>query len=92
MCRAANIKFDKRLNYSDFENVIDVLIELEVSKIEESIKFVLSTKIQRLLRSQYHSILLTKLIIWLLILTIPFIEFIVYKVWFEKILIKRDSK
>ncbi len=89
---ATDIKFDKKLNYSDFENVLDILMKIKVVKIEKSIKFTLTDKLQRLFNSQYYSLISAKLMIWFFLIAIPFVEFIIYKVWIEKKIIDKATK
>jgi len=83
-CYAADIKFDKKLNYSDFENVLDIIKKTDRVKVEKSIKFAMGMKLHKLFYKQYISAITSIIISWLLVLAIPLVEFLIYKLWIEK--------
>jgi hypothetical protein len=84
LCYAADIKFDEKLSYSDFNNLLDVLKKTNNEKIEKSIKFALGHKLQSIFYKQYKSIVFPIIGIWIIMLCIPLIEFFIYKTWFSK--------
>jgi hypothetical protein len=90
LCYAADIKFDEKLSYSDFNNLLDVLRKTNNQKIEKSIKFALGHKLQSIFYKQYKSIVIPIIGIWILLLCIPLIEFFIYKTWFDKQPQKKD--
>lgn len=78
MCKVAKIQTDKKLTYSDFENLSDKIKIASPQEIESTITLVLINKIHRLLFKQFLSIVTSLLLTCLIILLIPFVEYGIY--------------
>jgi len=74
----AKLETDKKLTYSDFENLSEKIKKASPSEIENTLVLVLVNRIHRLLFKQYISIISSLLITCLLILLIPFVEYGIY--------------
>jgi len=79
----ANINIDEELTYDDFSTGMDLLLDLDYKDIEQGIKDKLLIWFDDLLYKQYKSLLYTQLILLLIIMSLPLIEFFIYKKWIE---------
>jgi hypothetical protein len=81
LCYASDIRFSEKLGYSDFNQVLDGLAKTDASKIEKSVKFAIGFKFQKFCFKQYKRIILSILLIWIIIICIPLVEYFIYKKW-----------
>jgi hypothetical protein len=81
---AADAKFDTNIRSKEVDRAMDLLYSQKREKIEAAIKRSLSEQLQRIIDRYYHSALISGSLIWLLLMSIPFIEFFIYKKWIEK--------
>ena len=79
----ANINIEEELTYDDFSTGMDLLLDLDYKDIEQGIKDKLLIWFDDLLYKQYKSLLYTQLILLLIIMSLPLIEFLIYKKWIE---------
>ena len=79
----ANINIEEELTYDDFSTGMDLLLDLDYKDIEQGIKDKLLIWFDDLLYKQYKSLLYTQLILLLIIMSLPLIEFFIYKKWIE---------
>jgi len=78
---AADKKFVKEIKLADIEQLTDKLMTVDYTKIESSIKFGMSEKLQDLYFIIYAGFVKSNLMIWLICLLVPFLEFFIYKIF-----------
>jgi len=76
---AADRKFVDDIQISDIEQLTDKLMTVDYTKIESSMKFAMSEKINDLFYMLFSEFAKSNLMFWLLCLLIPFFEFFIYK-------------
>ncbi len=79
----AHTNINESLPYNEFSAGMDLLLEIGHKDIEQSIKDKLVEWFSSLLYYQYKSMIKPLIIILLIIISIPIIEFIIYKKWIE---------
>ncbi len=72
------------LTYDEFKSVMDVLLTLDHQEIEQSLKAKLDQWCASFLKAQYHSIAIPIILLLVIIMAIPLVEYFVYKTWIEK--------
>lgn len=88
----AHININESMPYSEFSTAMDFLLSVEHRDIELAIKDKLIIWFTSLLDYQYHSMKKSFFILLLIIMSIPVIEFFIYKKWIEPNLIKKALK
>ena len=74
---------NKSLSYKEFSTGIDILINVGHKDIEQGIKDRLMVWFDYLLYDQYKSLVLFQLILLLILISLPLVEFSMYKKWIE---------
>ncbi len=80
---AADSQFNTETDHEKVDKTFDVLYSTDLASIEKSIKISMEEKVQEIIDKQYHSALLYCVLFWLILMSIPFIEFFIYKKWIE---------
>lgn len=76
-----HVTINKSLSYEEFSTGMDFLLNVGYKDIEQGIKDKLIKWFDYLIYDQYKSLVLFQLIILLIIICLPFIEFFIYKKW-----------
>jgi len=79
----AHANIDEALPYSEFSAAMDFLFTVDYKDIEIAIQEKLIEWFRSFLASQYHSMIKSFSILLLIIISIPLIEFFIYKKWVE---------
>lgn len=79
----ASVNINESLSYEEFSAGMDFLLEVGYKDIEQGIKDKLMIWFESLLYGQYKSLVLSQLILLLIIVSLPIIEFLIYKKWVE---------
>lgn len=80
---AAKIGLEGVITYGDYKKAVHFLEEVRAKDIEILIQEKMSLWMQKLLRQKYHAVLISHLILILLLLCFPIVEFFIYKKWIE---------
>ena len=78
-----HIDINKSLSYKEFSAGMDALLHIGYKDIENGIKNKLTHWFDALLYSQYKSLVLSQLVLLLIFICLPLIEFFIYKKWIE---------
>lgn len=90
---APHVNITEAIPYDEFNTIFDVLLSVDHKNLEQSIIRKIDTWCSDLLYSQYKSLLITNLILLVIVMIIPLIEFFIYKMWIEKKWIdKKETK
>lgn len=81
---AVGMEFDTHTDYAEFQSAVKSLYDMDVRKIEYAIKKSLEVKIQDFIDKQYYTAIFSLFLFWLLLIAIPFVEFLIYKQWIER--------
>lgn len=76
-----HVNINKSLSYEEFSTGMDFLLNVGYKDIEQGIKDKLIKWFDYLLYDQYKSLVLFQLILLLIIICLPLIEFFIYKKW-----------
>ncbi|PKV51784.1 hypothetical protein ATE84_3882 [Aquimarina sp. MAR_2010_214] len=79
--KGAHVDVSDSFSYEQFKVAIDFLLEVGHQDLEKIILEKLDNWLQDVLSSQYYSIIKSLLILLILIMIIPFIEYFIYKKW-----------
>ncbi|WP_324027670.1 hypothetical protein QSV08_06905 [Maribacter sp. BPC-D8] len=79
----AHVDINESLSYDEFSAGMDLLLDIGYKDIELAVKDKLMIWFDSLLYSQYKSLILSQLILLLIIISLPLIEFFIYKKWIE---------
>lgn len=79
----AHININKAFSYQEFSAAMNVLLDIGHKDIEQGIKDKLTIWLDALLYHQYKSLIVSQLILLLIIIGLPLIEFFIYKKWIE---------
>ncbi|WP_282079696.1 hypothetical protein [Aquimarina algiphila] len=83
---------NESMSYDEFSAAMDFLLDVGYKEIEVAVQDKLMTWLTSFLDSQYHSMVKSLFIILFIIMSIPVIEFFIYKKWIEPGLIKKEIK
>ncbi len=86
----ANI--NESLPYNEFSAAMDFLLNVGYKEIEVAVQDKLMTWLTSFLDSQYHSMVKSLFLILFIVMSIPVIEFFIYKKWIEPGLIKKETE
>lgn len=78
-----HINLNESLSYEEFSTAMDFLLEVGHKDIEQAIKDKLTIGLESLFYSQYKSFVWSYVILILIMMGIPLIEFLIYKKWVE---------
>ncbi len=85
----AHTNINEALPYKEFSAAMDFLLTVDYKDIEKGIQDKLTEWYELLLKTQFNSIIKSFLILLLLIISIPLIEFFIYKKWIEPKIIEQ---
>ena len=85
-----HVNVSESMTYSEFSSAMDFLLEVEHKEIELAIREKLTTWFVSLLDSQYMGLVKSLLILLLIGMAFPVIEFFIYKKWIEPRVIKNE--
>ena len=88
----ADVHITESISYSTFSYAIDVLQSIGYKDFELAIKEELIRWFDTILKTQYQSIMTSLLLLLLLFMCIPLIEFFIYKKWIEPYLLRKEVK
>jgi hypothetical protein len=77
----AHVTINKSLSYEEFSTGMDLLLDVSYKDIEQGIKNKLIVWFDYLVYDQYRSLIFFQLILLLIIICLPLIEFFIYKKW-----------
>lgn len=72
------------MSYKDFNKAISNLLLLDADDIEQSIKESIGVAIFKVLRPQFNAFILSQLFVWLLLMSLPFVEILIYRKYRRK--------
>lgn len=81
---AADSQFNTETDHESLNKTIDMLYVTDREKIENAIKHSLEEKLQEMIDGHYHSALISNFLLWLILLSVPFIEFMIYRLSVKK--------
>lgn len=79
----AHVNINESLSYEEFSTGMDFLLDVGHKDIEQAIKDKLIVWYDSLLYNQYKSVVLSQLVLLLIIISLPLIDFFIYKKWIE---------
>ncbi len=86
-----HININESLPYDEFSTVMDIMLVTGYKDIEQAITNKLTDWSDSLLSSQYHSMVKSLLILLLILISIPLLEYFIYKKWIEPSYLKKIS-
>ncbi|MGG6231526.1 hypothetical protein [Tenacibaculum sp. SDUM215027] len=78
-----HVNINESLSYEEFSIGMDFLLNVGHKDIEQSVKEKLMVWFDSLLFNQYKSLVLSQLVLLLFIISLPLIDFFIYKKWIE---------
>lgn len=76
---AVDAQFNTETDHESLDKAIEVLYSTDRVRIEKAVKTTLGNKLQQMTDSHYHAALVSNLLVWIMLMSIPFIELIIYK-------------
>ncbi|MGB0429416.1 MAG: hypothetical protein ACPGLV_03010 [Bacteroidia bacterium] len=67
------------MNYDEYEKAINNLLALDASQIEASLIENIGIAMYKVIKPQLNGIIITQVLIWVVLMALPFIEIILYK-------------